>query len=136
MRLAKPAVDVGLSTNRLQEHLAFWGGTVGLPFDAELPIGPGHVQHRFHAKGSIIKVNWFADSLPDAPAAGYREVLIAREGLDVPCHLKDPDGSPVTLVPIGTDGVRQIGIRLVVRDIAVHQRFYAEGLGFAPEGVG
>ena len=34
MRLAKPQVDVGLSTNRIEEKLAFRAERIGLPFDA------------------------------------------------------------------------------------------------------
>jgi lactoylglutathione lyase len=136
MRLAKPRVDVGLTTNRLEEHLAFWGGRVGLSFDARLQISPNQVQHRFHASGSIVKVNCFAEPLPSGPRGGYRELLIAQDGLVSPQRLEDPDGSLLSLVPKGFEGIYQIGVRLAVRDLAVHRRFYAETLGLPEEEFG
>ncbi|MFC4595715.1 VOC family protein [Sphingobium tyrosinilyticum] len=136
MRLAKPAVDVGLSTNRPDAHLTFWRDQVGLALDAHLPIGPHQIQHRFHAGGSIVKVNGFAEPLPDGPRAGYREVLIAREMASIPTQLVDPDGSALTIVPPGFEGIGQIGIRIAVRDLAAHRRFYTQCLGLPEEGVG
>jgi catechol 2,3-dioxygenase-like lactoylglutathione lyase family enzyme len=135
MRLAKPRVDVGLATNQPEEHLAFWQG-LALPFDARLPIGPNQVQHRFDANGSILKVNGFVEPLPAGPRGGYREVLIAQDGLDRPRGLADPDGSRVSLVPKGFEGVHQIGVRLAVRDLAAHRRFYAETLRLPEEEPG
>ena len=41
----------------------------------------------------------------------------------------------MTLVPPGAFGIKQIGIRLKVRDLAAHRRFYAEGLGLTEEPV-
>jgi lactoylglutathione lyase len=41
----------------------------------------------------------------------------------------DPDGNKVTLVPPGWDGIGQIGVRLAVRDLVAHRRFYTEALG-------
>jgi lactoylglutathione lyase len=136
MRLAKPRVDVGLTTNRLEEHLAFWGGRVKLSFDARMQISPNQVQHRFHANGSIVKVNCFADPLPTGPRSGYREVFIAQDGLVSPRRLEDPDGSLLSLVPEGFEGIYQIGVRLAVRDLAAHRRFYAEILGLPEEEFG
>ncbi len=136
MRLAKPSVDVGLATNRLKEQLAFWGRRVQLPYDARLDVSANQVQHRFHANGSILKVNVFAEPLPAGPRSGYREVFIAQEGLDAPCRLEDPDGSLVSLVPKGFEGIHQLGVGLAVRDLAVHRRFYAEILGLPEEAPG
>ena len=38
MKLAKPQVDIGLSTNDPDSMLAFWQGTVGLRLDHVLPV--------------------------------------------------------------------------------------------------
>ena len=38
MELAKPRVDIGLSTNDLEPMLAFWQGPAGVPFDHLLKI--------------------------------------------------------------------------------------------------
>lgn len=129
MDLAKPRIDVGLFTNRLDAMLAFWQQEVGLPFDHMLPLGRGRRQHRHDLLGSVLKINHARDGVPEGPASGYRELLIAREGLARPVRLTDPDGNRVTLVPPGAEGIRRIGVRLGVRDRSAHRRFYAEALG-------
>src|SRR5664279_4934742 len=129
MHLAKPRVDIGLNTNRLDEMLAFWQGEVGVPFDHVLPIRKGQKQHRHDLLGSVLKINHFEVPLPDAPRAGYHEVLIARPGLASLKVLKDPEGTIVTLVPPGTLGIGQVGIKLKVRDLEAHKHFYSEALG-------
>jgi lactoylglutathione lyase len=129
MDLAKPRIDIGLFTNDLEPMLDFWQNEVGLPFDHLLPLGGGMQQHRHELLGSVLKINHARNPLPDAPPSGYRELLIARDGLLGPKRLTDPDGNRVTLVPPGSDGIERIGIRLGVRDAAAHRRFYAVALG-------
>jgi lactoylglutathione lyase len=133
MQLAKPRVDIGLNTNNLEAMLAFWQGEVGLPFDHVLPIRKGMKQHRHDARGSVVKINDYRDPLPDTPPTGYAELLIARDGLTEAKALHDPDGNAVRLVPPGTFGIEQVGIRLKVRELAAHKRFYAEALGLEEE---
>ena len=48
--------------------------------------------------------------------------------------MADPEGNRVTLVPKGMYGIERIGIRLGVRDVATHRRFYREALGL-PEAA-
>jgi predicted enzyme related to lactoylglutathione lyase len=129
MNLAKPRVDIGLNTNNLEPMLAFWQGQVGLELDHVLPIQRGMKQHRHDANGSVLKINHYQELLPDNPPSGYAELLIAREGLAAPKAMADPEGNKVTLVPPGTFGIGQIGIRLKVRDLAKHKQFYSEALG-------
>jgi len=129
MNLAKPRVDIGLNTNNLDAMLAFWQGEAGVPFDHLLPIRKGQVQHRHDLLGSVLKINHFAEPLPFAPPAGYAEVLIARPGLETLKVLKDPEGTVVCLVPPGTLGIAQVGIRLKVRDVEAHRGFYGDALG-------
>jgi catechol 2,3-dioxygenase-like lactoylglutathione lyase family enzyme len=129
MNLAKPRVDIGLNTNNLEAMLAFWQGEAGVKFDHVLPIRKGMKQHRHDALGSVVKINHQTEPLPDSRPSGYVELLIAREGLTAPKSLCDPDGNLVTLVPPGTSGIEQIGIRLKVRDLASHSRFYRDALG-------
>ena len=64
---------------------------------------------------------------------GYRELLIAREGIATPQPLIDPDGNRVSLVRKGMFGIGRIGIRLGVRDVEAHRRFDMEALGL-PQG--
>jgi lactoylglutathione lyase len=133
MDLAKPRMDFGLTTGDIAPMLAFWQGEVGLPFDHLLPIRRGHDQHRHDALGSVIKINHTAEPLPEGPPTGYRELYVAREGLAEPRSMTDPDGNAVTLVPPGWRGIGQIGVRLAVRSLAAHRKFYTEALGLAEE---
>jgi lactoylglutathione lyase len=131
MNLAKPRVDIGLNTNNLDAMLAFWQSEAGVPFDHVLPIRKGQTQHRHDLLGSVLKINHFAEPLPAAPPAGYAEVLIARPGLQALKVLKDPEGTVVCLVPPGTLGIAQAAVRLKVRDVETHRRFYGDALGLA-----
>lgn len=136
MQLAKPRIDIGLSTNDLEPMLAFWQGEVGLVLDHVLKIRRGQDQHRHDVNGSVLKINCHAEPLPPNPPSGYRELIIAREGVGAPRRLADPEGDHVSLVEPGTGGVTQIGVRLAVRDLAAHRRFYAEALGLPEEAEG
>jgi len=64
--------------------------------------------------------------------SGYLELLIARDGIVAPQPMVDPDGNRVSLVPPGMFGIERIGIRLGVRDVEAHRRFYMEALGLPP----
>ena len=129
MNLAKPRVDIGLNTNNLDAMLAFWQGEMGVPFDHVLPIRKGQKQHRHDLLGSVLKINHHAEPLPASRPAGYAEVLIARPNVTGVTMRHDPEGTAVALVPTGTLGITQIGIKLKVRDLEAHKRFYREALG-------
>src|SRR5215475_9371921 len=124
MNLSKPRVDIGLSTNNLEKMLAFWQGEMGVPFDHVLPIRKGQKQHRHDLLGSVLKINHHAEPLPANRPAGYAEVLIARPGVTGITVRHDPEGTAVALVPAGTLGIAQIGIKLKVRDLEAHKHFY------------
>ena len=133
MKLAKRQVDIGLATNYLEPMLSFWQGTVGLKLDHVLPVRRGQKQHRHDAAGSVVKINHHVEPLPEAPPSGYSELILAQPSCTAPLALTDPDGNRVSLVPPGHDRIRQIGIRLAVRDLDAHRRFYAGALGLAEE---
>jgi lactoylglutathione lyase len=138
MNLSKPRVDIGLSTNNLDRMLAFWQGEMGVPFDHVLPIRKGQKQHRHDLLGSVLKINHHEEALPRNPPCGYAEILIARPGITSITMRHDPEGTAVALVPTGTLGIGQIGIKLKVRDVEVHRRFYGEALRLeeVPHGHG
>ena len=133
MKLAKTRIDIGLTTNELAPMLSFWQGPAGTTFDHILPIRRGHDQHRHDVNGSVLKINHTLAPLPDAAPSGYRELLIAKPGLDRVRQLVDPDGNRVNLCPIGSSGVDQIGVALAVRDLDAHRRFYRDAFGLADE---
>ena len=133
MQLAKKVIDVGLSTNDLEPMLRFWQQDVGLRFDHVLPVRRGQKQYRHDAQGSVIKLNHHAEPLPEAAPSGYRELIIAREGLQKPRRMVDPEGNRVQLVPPGCDDVTQIAVAVGVRSLSEHRRFYGDILGFAEQ---
>ncbi|WJR75560.1 VOC family protein [Bradyrhizobium sp. NP1] len=133
MQLAKQIIDVGLSTNDLESMLRFWQEDVGLRFDHVQPIRRGQKQYRHNEQGSVIKLNHHAEPLPEAAPSGYRELIIAREGLQKPRRMADPDGNRVQLVPPGYDGVTQIAVTVAVRSLSEHRRFYGDILGFSEQ---
>jgi len=135
VRLAKPRIDIGLSTNRVDALLPFWQREVGAVFDHLLSIRRGQDQYRHDIAGSVLKINQHGEPLPVTPS-GYAELLVARAGLELPVSLSDPDGNRVTLVPPGFDAVTQIGVRLAVRDVDAHRRFYVDALGLTEERAG
>jgi catechol 2,3-dioxygenase-like lactoylglutathione lyase family enzyme len=133
MQLAKSVIDVGLSTNNLGPMLRFWQQDVVLRFDHVLPVRRGQKQYRHDEQGSVIKINHHVDRLPESPPSGYRELIVAREGLQKPWSMIDPDGNRVRLVPRGHDGVNQLGVAVHVRNLDEHRRFYGDILGFAEQ---
>jgi catechol 2,3-dioxygenase-like lactoylglutathione lyase family enzyme len=130
MNLAKQHLDVGLFSNKRDEQLAFWQQAVGLPYDHMGKLGGGMQQHRHHMNGSILKMNHARGPLPDAPPSGIVGLEIAREGLEAPRQLADPDGNKVTLVPKGANGIEGIAILLRVNDPAAHDRFWTHVMQF------
>src|SRR6185312_10568575 len=81
VRLAKNHIDVGMMTGQIDAQLEFWQNDVGLPFEELLLLGGGRRQHRHGLNGSVLKINESRGPLPEAPPAGYRELLIARDGI-------------------------------------------------------
>jgi len=136
MRLAKPCIDVGILTNRGDQQLEFWQREVGLKFEERLPVARGFVQMRHALNGSVFKLNLVTAPLPDPPRAGYRELWIARDGVDAPRELEDPDGNRVVLVPPGHSSVTGIAVVLAVRDAAAQRRFYTRALGLEEAAPG
>lgn len=136
IRIAKPALDLGLYTNQRVPMLAFWQQTIGLEFSETLPVGGG-VQQLRHAIGdSVLKINHARAALPETPPAGYRELTIARPDVSSARHLTDPDGNRVTMVPSGHSGIDQIEIRVAVRSVAAHQDFYGRILELPHDETG
>ena len=111
--------------------LRFWQEEVGAKFDHVLPIRRGLKQHRHLVNNSVLKINEYRDPLADKSPSGYAELLIAREGLTKEIVMCDPEGTAVRLVPSGTHGIAQVGIKLKVRDAAKHGQFLKNALGLA-----
>jgi lactoylglutathione lyase len=128
MKLRKSTVDLGLRTSKGAQVLSFWQEEVGLPFLGVAKHTPGQEQHRHDANGSLLKINVHEAPLEPHPAPGYREIILARDDVAAPRRLVDPEGVGVVLAPRGHEGVSQLGVRIGVRDLAAHRRFYLEAL--------
>lgn len=130
MELAKRHLDVGLFTNSLEPVLEFWQHQVGLPFEEVLATGGGSRQHRHAFVGGVLKINHARDPLPEAPPSGYRELLLAKEGIVEAHELTDPESNRVTLVPPGFRGVTSSGVVVAVSSLANARRYYGDSLGW------
>ena len=136
VRIAKPAIDVGLNTNNKDQLLSFWQNEIGLPFSETLPVGRGVHQLRHAIGNSVLKINFNREPLPATPPSGYRHLSIARPTITTPRELVDPDGNCVTLLPAGRDGIEQLQVRIAVRSLDAHHDFYERVLGFEPSHDG
>jgi len=134
IEIVKDRLDLGLLTAR-PEVLEFWRDEIGLELDHVLPVGRGHVQHRFDLAGSVLKLNLLS-SLDATARSGIAELLIARPGLGEAVMHTDPDGNRVRLVPPGEEGVTQIGIRIRVGEASRSRRHYRDVLGLEEEVPG
>jgi len=104
LEVVKPAIDVGVQTNDLDAHLAFWGDELGLRFDHLLPVGGGIRQHRFDLHGAVLKLNHHRDPLPAGAVTGYTALAVvepARTGIE---GTTGPDGLRVARTPPTPDG--------------------------------
>ncbi len=126
MELNRPQIDIGLFTNRIEEMKAFYGETLGLQFESELPVGGGFKQHRFVANGSIIKLMESREVLSRRHPGGYETLIIATNRVTDPAVLNDPDGNTIELVPPGRDDVKQIEVRLGVSNVDRFGAFYTK----------
>lgn len=124
MRLAKPFLDVGIYTERLDEQRAFWEGEVGLPYEELLKAGRGVHQHRLGLHGAVLKVNASREPLTTEPSC--------LRGLVVPGSaarsLVDPDGLPVEVSP----DVDAVTVRWFSSDPNRLGVLLEEGLGAVP----
>jgi lactoylglutathione lyase len=138
--LVKQHLDIGLYTNNREEMLEFWQQDVGLEFDHIGKLGGGvHQVRHFLGRGEasgpmgpILKINHDRDALGESCPSGYRELIIAREGISEPRSMTDPDGNRLQLVAPGTFGIKTTGVRMSVRDVASFHDFHGRVLGLPP----
>jgi catechol 2,3-dioxygenase-like lactoylglutathione lyase family enzyme len=131
--LAKPCLDVGLYTDRIEDARRFFEGEVGLPYEELLKVGGGVHQHRLGLRGAVLKLNHSRESLGEAPT-GFRRLVVVDAAVDAPRHLTDPDGLPVQLVPPGHGGVEAVAIGWASTDPDWLGRLLEQGFGAEPAG--
>lgn len=126
--LSKPCIDVGYFTNNGAALNAFYSNEIALPSGAKLALEQGYDLYRFDVGGSALKVNDLAAPIPRA-IVNYARVAIPSRNVETRRELRDPDGNPVDLVPIGHDGITQLGISWVLPSEAVIRDFAEKTLG-------
>lgn len=136
MSLAKDFFDVGLFTNQADAVRAYYS-QLGLPFDHTLKLGGGVLQHRYQADAAVLKINDARDPLPPRPAgAPLVELIIASRDCASPSTSSDPDGTTVTCVPPGYEGIQGLAVRLAVSSRELSSTFYTSALGLSTESPG
>ena len=136
MELARPQLDVGLFTNKLEEAQAFYGEKLGLRFESILPVPGGVNQHRYLSNGGVIKVMHSQQPLPPRRPGGYLRLIIASPNVTAPQTLLDQDGNDVELVPPGHNGVTQLEVVIGVSNPAMFDAFYDKAAGAQRPGPG
>jgi catechol 2,3-dioxygenase-like lactoylglutathione lyase family enzyme len=119
LEIVKPAIDVGIQTNDLEAHQAFWGDELGLRFDHLLKVGGGVHQHRYDLHGGVLKLNAHRDPLPTDAPTGFTAIAVvdpirAADGIQ---GRQGPDGLRVALTPPTQDGTR-VNVMVEASDVA------------------
>ncbi len=128
----KPALDVGIYTDRADEARAFYEGELGLTYNHLLKVGRGVHQHRLDLEdGGVLKLNDSRDPLAEEPS-GYVGLAIVGAS---PREARDPDGLPVDVVE-KLDGETRVAITVASADPDAHDRWFADGLGATRLGDG
>ena len=127
LKLAKPALDIGLYTNQLDQTLAFWQSEAGVTFDHLLKVGGGLHQHRHQIGHSVLKINHPREPVDPGQPTGLSHLTIYQAECEEALELSDPDGNKVTLAP--AKDTHNLKVTLTVNDIAAHYAFYANILG-------
>ena len=129
IELAKPCLDVGMYVRNIDASRRFYEDDVGLPYEELLPVGGGVHQHRLGLRGSVLKLNASRNDLAAEPT-GYRRLLIAAD-VAARRDLVDPDGTAVSLVPEGEDGITAIGIEIAAAraDVPRFESVLTAGVG-------
>jgi lactoylglutathione lyase len=133
--LAKEALDVGLFTNDLEAHMAFWGEQLRLPYEGRLKLGGGIHQHRYICGESVIKVNASRNPLPGVRRPGLLGLRLLTPQADSFATLLDPDGTKVDVVPCRSGDAIRMGLSLAVCNVAPIAGFLQGVLGAVRAGA-
>ena len=134
--LSKPEFDIGFFTNRIDDTLAFWREQLALEYEEPVFFNDGLVQHRHALENSVVKINGAEGGVAESVAGGYGELYIAREHLDKPVSLTDPNGQIIHLVPSGTHGITHLGFEMLAADLDAEKSFLLNAMGFQEEPTG
>lgn len=73
VEIKKPAIDIGIVAKDIAAMMKFYGETLGLEFEAAIPMPGGGTMNRFKVGDSVIKVIELEPAAPaDAAPGGIR----------------------------------------------------------------
>lgn len=105
VNITKAAIDIGIIARNIDAMMAFYGDTLGLEFEASIPMPGGGTMNRFKVGDSVIKVIELDPAAPAeaAPggirgATGYRYWTITVSNLQE-CVQKAADAGSKVVVP-------------------------------------
>lgn len=125
LNLVKPALDIGLYTNRIDEVRSFYEGEVGLAYNHLLKAGGGVHQHRVDIGSvGVLKLNDARNELAASPS-GYVGLAVVGSS---PRALIDPDGLAVEVVA-SLPGDALVRVTVASADPDAHRRWFVDGLG-------
>jgi catechol 2,3-dioxygenase-like lactoylglutathione lyase family enzyme len=102
--ITKPAIDLGIVTNNIDAMLDFYRDTLGLAFEATIPMPGGGTMHRYKVGESVVKIIE-TEPRPTAAAApggirgatGYRYWTIHCGNLAETLAAAEQAGAPVVV---------------------------------------
>ena len=136
MRLAKPAIDVGLYTNQHEEMLSFWQSHKPVTYSELLPIGGGIRQHRHCIGDSILKINHSRTPLNTSAPCGIHGITLFDSDIEKEEELFDPDGNRLLLKKNKSGDAPNLRVSLIANDLEKSQDFYGRTLGLSIKSNG
>jgi predicted enzyme related to lactoylglutathione lyase len=124
MDLAKPALDVGLYTNQLEQMLAFWKPYAA--YDELLKLGGGAHQHRHKIGDSILKINHARIPTPQGMPTGLSALSVYTDSVAPGLYL-DPDDNQLKVH--SSEGDRNLSLNITCSDVGRSAEFYGQSMG-------
>lgn len=132
-RFAKDRLDLGMMTDD-PAMIDFVADKIGLGAPELLRLSRTVTQHRFDLRGSVVKVN-IVPGLEATARSGFRELVVADDGVSEIHSSTGPDGVRISIVPTGWNGIEHMAVRLAVPNLAIAQRYFVDALGWDVDGA-
>jgi catechol 2,3-dioxygenase-like lactoylglutathione lyase family enzyme len=117
VELGKDSIDLGIVVRDVDACRAFYGQTLGLPFEGELTLGTGLTMYRYKVGTTVLKLLGGAEAVPAGPSGlreqtGLRYFTITVKDLDAAVEGVRRQGvEPVTPPREARPGVRMAMFR-------------------------
>jgi catechol 2,3-dioxygenase-like lactoylglutathione lyase family enzyme len=67
VEIVKDSIDLGIVVRDLEACRRFYGEVLGLPFESEMPLGPGRSMFRYKAGTTVLKLLSGGETPPSGP---------------------------------------------------------------------